>query len=175
MTSDSLHPELLTQAAARQLLERAGQIDYESTSVDALRVAALEAGISGAAFEAALAEMRTKPAVPTTPRSRWSTKRWLIGIGAVAMLLSAATMVVMPVAVERSGFASGEVYVRCLPIETAIDLSRTILGPNSQITMPKGSRVFRITGPVEEMKRFQEAIESAEKTATSCTNTPPAR
>jgi hypothetical protein len=175
MTSDSPPSELLTQAAARQLLERAGEIDYESTSVDALRVAALEAGISRAAFEAALAEMRSKPAVPATSQTRWSTKRWLIGIGTVAMLLSAVTMVVMPVAVERSDLTTGEVYVKCLPTETAIELSRTILGPNSEISMPKGSRVFRISGSVDEMKRFQEAIESAEKTATSCTNAPPAR
>ena len=51
--------ELLPQAAARQLLERAGQIDSDSTSVDTLRAAAREAGISDAAFEAALVEMRS--------------------------------------------------------------------------------------------------------------------
>jgi hypothetical protein len=175
MTSDSPHSELLTQAAARQLLERAGQIDYESTSVDALRAAALEAGISGAAFEAALAEMRNKATVPPTAPRRSTTKRLLLGIAAVAVLLTGATLLVIPNAVERSDFANGEVYVKCLPMETAVDLSRTTLGPNSQISMPKGSRVFRISGSLEEIKRFQEAIESAEKTATSCTNTPPGR
>jgi hypothetical protein len=175
MTSDSPHSELLTQAAARKLLERAGEIDYESTSVDALRAAALEAGISRAAFEAALAEMRTKPAVQSAPPRRSSTKRWLAGIGAVALLLFGITMVRIPATVEQRGFARGEVYVKCLPMETAVHLAKSTLGPNSEIRMPNGSRILRVSGSVDDMKRLQQAIESAERTATSCTNPPPGR
>ena len=94
---------------------------------------------------------------------------------AVAMLLFGVTMVVIPYRAEPRGFANGEFYVKCLPMETAVDLARSTLGPNSEIRMPNGSRVLRFSGSVDDMKRLQQAIESAEKTATSCTNAPPGR
>src|SRR5690242_2431049 len=87
--SSSPERELLSQSAARQLLERAGQIDLESTSVDTLRAAALEAGISEAAFEAALLEMRGKLAnQPALRTPNWNRRfGWAVGIGAALLVL----------------------------------------------------------------------------------------
>jgi type II secretory pathway component GspD/PulD (secretin) len=174
MTSDSPHSELLTQAAARQLLERAGQIDYESTSVDALRAAALEAGISGAAFEAALAEMRSKPTRQATAPSRSKTKRLLVGIGAVAVVVFGAAMLVVPNTVERARF-SNELSVKCLPIEAAAEIARSILGQNGLVSMIPGSNVLRFQGSPEDMRRVRDAVQAAERTATSCTKPSPGR
>jgi hypothetical protein len=69
--------ERLPEAAARQLLKRASELEAKhgsEMSVADLRLAAREAGISTAAFEQALAELRatspaaSAPAVPARPR-----------------------------------------------------------------------------------------------------------
>jgi hypothetical protein len=177
MTPDPRHPELLTQADARQLLERAGQIDYESTSVEALRSAAIEAGISPAAFEAALAEMRSKaPAQPMTPR-RLGTRRLLTGLATVAAMMLVVAMMLIPNTrrAVRTGATSSEVTVRCLPMETAANIARSTLGAQSRVTTAPGSRVLRFDGSPEDLNRLTSALASAEKEAPSCSNQPPGR
>ena len=173
--ADSRHPELLTQSDARQLLERAGQIDYESTSVETLRAAAIEAGISPAAFEAALAEMRAEQALPVIARKRWTAQRILMAMAVGVMVSLAATMLVIPNRASRAERATGEVVVRCLPMETAAGIARSTLGANSEITTRPGSRVLRFIGSPTDLQRLTAALADAEKTATSCTNAPPGR
>jgi hypothetical protein len=175
MTPDSRHPELLTQADARQLLERAGEIDYESTSVESLRAAAIEAGISPAAFEAALTEMRAKAPAASTPRGRWTAKRLLLAMAAAGVVLFAATMLVIPNRGSIVESTNSGLFVRCLPMGTATEIGRSTLGPNAQITMTPGSRVLRFRGSPDDLERLRAALAAAEKTATSCDNSLPGR
>lgn len=173
--ADSRHPDLLTQADARQLLERAGQIDYESTSVETLRAAAIEAGISPAAFEAALAEMRAKQPVPIAPRERFSARRVVLSMAALVMLALGATMLLIPNRASVSASLSSRVVIRCLPMDRAAEIARSSLGPNSQVTMESGSRALNFRGTPDDMERLRAALAEAEKTATSCTNSPSGR
>ena len=75
------NPEVLSEPVRTRLLERATELDAAyrvGGTVAELRAAAIEAGISAPAFDAALAEMRdaeesraSVAQVPTQPR-RWS-------------------------------------------------------------------------------------------------------
>lgn len=62
-------PERIADAPARHLLERAASLDADGLTLDQLRDAATEAGISSAAFDAAVAEWRA------APRAQWATQR----------------------------------------------------------------------------------------------------
>jgi len=168
--------ELLSQSAARQLLERAGQIDSESTSVDTLRAAAREAGISEAAFDAALLEMRgnvTTQSPPNVPRSR---KGMLIGLGAGILLMAGlmASFVIPRAAGSARSVQSTETLVRCLPMTTAGEIARSTLGPGATIRLAPGSRWLRVEGAFsqEDVQRLQGALDAAAKALPSCDNTP---
>ena len=173
---DSPEPELLPQSAARQLLERAGQIDAESTSIDTLRAAAREAGISEAAFDAALLEMRGNVAPRSTANVPRSRKGMLIGLGAGILLMAGlmASYVIPRAAGSSRGVASAETLVRCVPMPTATEIARSTLGPNVQIRVAPGSRVLRIDGAFsqEDLQRLQGALDAAAKALPSCDNTP---
>src|SRR5262245_5179316 len=122
--------ELLTQSAARQLLERAGEIDSESTSIDTLRSAAREAGISEAAFEAALLEMREKKASPPPLAPSRSLKRAVVAMAVGIASVLAVTMVFIPRVAPVPVPVSQEFTVKCVRMETAADIARGVLGPN---------------------------------------------
>jgi hypothetical protein len=165
--------ELITQSAARQLLERAGQIDSDSTSVDTLRAAAREAGISDAAFEAALIEMRSKGATPAiAPPSPWK-RRFIVTMAAAAMFFAAALFVI-PAAVDSSSdIVDHEFVVRCLPMSQAQDIARQVLvNQGNEVRMTSGSRIMRVRATPEQFRALQSAFESAAKGLTSCDNTP---
>jgi hypothetical protein len=172
--------ELLTQAAARQLLERAGEIDADSTSVDALRAAAREAGISEAAFEAALVEMRGRTATAIQPATVRSRRKRLIfaAIVAAVIMVGSAVLVVIPTRAGRAqtGMVDHEFVVQCLPMRTAQDIARTVLtSPENQMQMSPGSRVMRVRATPEQFNALQAAFASNAKTLASCDNTPAGR
>jgi len=84
----------LSEAAARRLLARAVELDAQvgsAASLDQLRAAALEAGISAAAFEAAVAEQAASP-MATPPRTPWRILRQNLLAG-VAFWLTLELMV----------------------------------------------------------------------------------
>lgn len=66
-------PERISEERARQILERAAELDRrqaELVSLDTLRDAATEAGISASSFEAAVREeaaVRIRPSSPDDP------------------------------------------------------------------------------------------------------------
>ena len=169
--ADSPERELLSQSAARQLLERAGQIELESTTVDTLRQAAREAGISEAAFEAALSEMRGQVATQPPVNVAGSRRRLLTGIGfgvGLMVVLMAVFVIPRAVAPVRLPIQSSETLVKCLPMETAADIARGTLGPASRVTVSPGSRFLRFEGTPEDMARLTAALNEASKTAPSC-------
>ena len=166
MTSPS-DRELLSQRAARQLLERAGQIDSESTSVDTLRAAAREAGISEAAFEAALVEVRGNMAGQAVTRPRRSMRG--IAFGAIAaVLLMAAIVISRRASVPRSEIGSHEFTVRCISMQSAADIAHLTLGPDAQVSWVNGSRTMRARLSADEFAKLQNALAAAAKDAPSC-------
>ncbi len=167
MTSPS-DRELLSQGAARQLLERAGEIDSESTTIDTLRAAAREAGISDAAFEAALVEMRGRMTRQPDIRPRQFTKRF--ALAGVAAVLLALALVVIPGrgSVSRSNVAMHEFTVRCLPMQIAGDVARMTLGPDADVSWTAGSRVMRARISTEDFAKLQSAFDAYAKNLPTC-------
>ena len=86
--------ERLPEEAARRLLQRASELEAARNtglSVAELREAAREAGITPAAFDQALAELRSadsSSAVATPTSRRWRFRPVLLGALALAGLLS---------------------------------------------------------------------------------------
>jgi hypothetical protein len=73
MNQSPSDPERIAEATARRLLERATALDTDGPTLAQLRQAAEEAGISGKAFDAAVAAWRADlPIVAVTPTPR----RW---------------------------------------------------------------------------------------------------
>ena len=164
--SSSPDRELLSQGAARQLLERAGQIDAESTSVDTLRAAAREAGISEEAFETALMEMRGKVANHDRPKRKPAVQRIVVGMAVFFMAL--AVFVVIPRRVAPREFAAHEFIVQCLPMQTAADIARTTLGPDAAVSWRGGSRIMRIRATPDQMFQLDAALKAAMRQNPSC-------
>lgn len=68
-------PERIAESTARHLLERATALDVEGPTLAQLRQAAVEAGISPAAFDAAVAEWRAvPPAAKSSARAKWAER-----------------------------------------------------------------------------------------------------
>jgi hypothetical protein len=169
--------ELLTQSAARQLLERAGEIDSESTTIETLRAAAREAGISDAAFDAALIEMRNS-GQQEKPVPRRSVRRLLAVLAGVVMLFGAAVLVVIPRAVgsPRPDMAEHQFIVKCVGIDAAEGIARRMLdGPGNEIRMVPGTRFMHVRGTVAQVQAVQAALEAAAKAQSSCDNVPARR
>ena len=92
-------PKNIPEERVPGILARAAELDRQTISVDALRAAALEAGISPIAVEQALAEYEaggvpasvTTDVVAAKPRTKW--RQWLGGI-AEPLKLGALALVV---------------------------------------------------------------------------------
>ncbi len=175
--------QLLNQAAARQLLERAGEIDMESTSVDTLRAAAREAGISEAAFEAALTEMRGKNVSGPSPsgprRSRRTFVRALV-VGSALVIAGIASMMLLSRGVPpRSATISYEFLVKCLPMREAQSLAQRLVMnpayPDNEVGISAGSRTLHIRATQQQLEELQRAFDAAAKQRTTCDNTPAGR
>jgi hypothetical protein len=166
--------ELLSQSAARQLLERAGEIDSDSTTVDTLRAAAREAGISEAAFEAALVEMRGQQMPRSALRGHRPARRWAAAIAATAIFFGAMTMVVIPRLVRPATppVEDHTILVRCLPMKTAQEIAQALMTePGNEVQLSAGSRYLRIRATNDQMAIIQSAFDAKAKQLDKCDNT----
>jgi hypothetical protein len=173
--SSSPKNELLSQAAARRLLERAGEIDSDTTSLETLRAAAREAGISEAAFETALSEIRSAPVQPAVPPSK---RRLILTISAAAVLLLAAIPFVVIPRIAPSPrpevMTDHNVVVECLPMKLAQDIAQTMLHlEGNEVQMSRGSRTLRVRANEDQMTRLNKTLGEARRNLTTCDNTPP--
>lgn len=87
----------LPEVDAQRVLARAAEIDAHggpSVPIERLRLAALEAGLSPAAFEAALAEARATPPSPAPSVKSWPRLARYVGaiLGAGAVLVAGAAV-----------------------------------------------------------------------------------
>jgi hypothetical protein len=173
--SSSPKDELLSQAASRRLLERAGEIDSDTTSLETLRAAAREAGISEAAFETALSEIRSAPVLAGAPNSR---RRLGLTIAAAFALLAAAMAFMIIPRLAPSPRADlmldHDVVVGCLPMKAAQDIAQTMLHlQGNEVQMSKGSRTLRVRANEDQMARLNKTLGEARSNLTTCDNTPP--
>jgi len=109
MAQPPVDPERIAESTARHLLERAAALDSDGSTLVQLRQAALEAGISPEAFDAAVAEWRAAPPPATTTLPGERTSRVLrnlealaIGFLSVAGLAIAERLVAAPWLVHKA-------------------------------------------------------------------------
>jgi hypothetical protein len=171
---------------AKRVLARASEIDAAGAAVTDLREAAREAGISPAAFEAALAEVQDVP-VPVrkeTPRAA-PPRRWFSGavVGGVGMLLFLIMAVFIPRAVQRAGPASDEVAIseqifrlNCISGNEAGLLVRPVIkSPYGQVTIsPQGSpQAMVVRGTAEELQAVKALLEQRDGVPGQACAVPP--
>ena len=87
----------LPESEAQRVLARAAEIDAQggpSVPIERLRLAALEAGLTPAAFEAALAEVRDARLTPPKPAGEWPRLARYAGaiVGTGAILVAGASV-----------------------------------------------------------------------------------
>lgn len=128
-------PEVLSEPVRARLLERATELDsaYRAGgTVAELRAAAIEAGISAPAFDAALAELRDaeqpRPSVtqaPIKPRRPWrpfaAAIAALVALGSVGLARNPTPASASAPMIEES------IRLRCLSSGQAADLARPFL------------------------------------------------
>jgi hypothetical protein len=131
MKNSPLDPERIAGDTARRLLERATALDTDGPTLEQLRQAAQEAGISPAAFDAAVAEWPAGQRVvsPTPARVRWTdavlrnTAGIAVGWMAVAFLAFPQRFLALPWLVHKLtdpvGLAIGAVVAARLRARTA--------------------------------------------------------
>ena len=165
--------EILSQAAAREVLARVGELELDSVRVDQLRVAAREGGFSEEAFEAALAEVLARKGETTPPPPR--RRRRLVGVVVTATLLALMAMVFARRAVPPStqagqaGLVPFDVAVRCISLNEAMAIAQTVLtGPEHNISAHTSSGTLHFSSSHEQMVRVQALIDQRIAQTPSC-------
>ena len=169
----------LPDAQAARLLERASELDAvrrNELAIADLRAAALEAGISAEAFEAALAEMHVgSPSQAATGISRRPARRrrWTLTLAAVALIMAGMVGVLrerggaVAAEVARAGLAEEAIVLQCLTPGEAATLLRPILRDGSatiRSSPASAPRVLTIRAPqptLEQAKRLLAEHESS--------------
>ena len=172
--------EVLPEKVGERLLRRASELDVANRSgaeVAKLRAAAAEAGISHAAFDAALAELREEqnsPVVATPLRPRSRSPVWAIVVGAIAILLAGVitmrTVVPPPTPMVQWSFAHP-----CLSAEQVIALVRPLLqdGKSTVQTSPSsGPGIVTIRTTPAQLARVHEVLKLQDAAASPACVTP---
>jgi hypothetical protein len=172
--TDFRHPEeLLPKAVADRLLARASELDANSASIAELRAAATEAGISGHAFDAALAEVRqakTAEVLDASARRRTSPLfKFLVGgLGAFVVLLGLGMVIIPSRATPvRPARAEHQVQLRCITPERAAELARPFVDGSSTVVAHPGGDLF-IVGTTDQIEKIQSAIDEYERSSVAC-------
>ena len=174
--------EVLSNPVAERVLTRASELDAAlrggTMAVSELRSAAVEAGISSEAFDAALAEVRDAeeapvPNVMTQPSAhRW---RWLLGIAAV--LVTVGTLGVARVTPDAAGppMVEKTFLLRCLPADQAARLVRPVLDLPTNTVIASADGVLIVHATSAQIEKVQSVLDPYEGAgAPACVRTPPA-
>jgi len=170
--TDSRRPEeLLPKAVAERLLARASELDANSATITELRAAAVEAGISAHAFDAALAEVQQAKAVET-PAPPMVRRRTVLRLGAAAAAVLAVflafAMVIVPSRqpVPAPGMTPFSLTPACISAEQAASVARPLLDPSGTVEAHGSS--LRIVGTNAQIQHIQSAIEAYERSTAAC-------
>lgn len=164
--------EVLPGPAATRLLERASELDADRLTGAALadlRAAALEAGITADAFDAAVAELRegAQARVPDARRARRRPWRKGLVIGAAALLALGSLAVTRMVVPTTSGppMVEEAIVLRCLSPGEAAELIRPLLGlpANSIVYSPaRAPRVVTIRATPAQIQEVRSVLDQHE-------------
>lgn len=173
-----MNDERLPETAVKRVLDRASAIELAQASsvpVDALRQAARDAGISPAAFEAALAEERRGAlSVKSTPRRPW---RRVSAVLAAVMVIGVFIIPVIfpPTLVETVAvpLVSETLTLRCLDGAAASELARgqMNLRENELQYNANEPHLLHVKATADQITRVKSAIDAAEAQAPSCSVT----
>lgn len=179
--------EVLPEPVAARLIDRAIEIDgalRTGAPIAELRAAAAEAGISAAAFEAALAELRAageQRAPKATERRRRSWERPLVA--ALLGLAAFVSMAVVRIPNQVGDAAAAAVptveqafLLHCLSPGEAAELVRPLLQlpANTIVHSPaRAPRVLRVRGTAEQMVSVKALLDKHESAGSAACATPP--
>jgi hypothetical protein len=184
---DKPNLQRLPDHLAQRVLARASEIDAAGAAVTDLREAAREAGISPAAFEAALAEVNgiAEPAVPLAKHVPAPRRRRISAgmVGAAGMLIFLVMAVFIPRAVSRAvpiasdgaPIVEQSILLRCLPPGTAAELIRPLVGGSSTVLTAPANRpgVLTIRASEEQLKSVRALLDKYEGPPGSACVVPP--
>lgn len=167
--------------AAERLLERASQLDAAregEVPVAQLRAVAAEAGISGVAFDAALAELQSvgEQRAPEV-RGQLRRRRMMWSLVAVAALIAGSTLVISQRAAPAATVPmADEAYMlRCLSAVDAMGLIRPHLTLEANtVRVQEGSRVLNIHATPAQLQQIKAVLDKYESAGSpACPSRPP--
>jgi hypothetical protein len=176
--------DVVPEAAAARLFARAGELEAAGKTgfnVADLRAAATEAGIPLQAFEAALAEWRSKQPHSVSapaPAGRRSLRRlrggWAVaGVGAAALLLALGLRLTS--AAPAATTFTEALMLRCLAPGEAAELVRPLLRDRSstvEYNEARAPRVLTIRGTSDVLQQAKAVLAEHEGAAPACASTP---
>ena len=182
-------PEVLSNPVAERVLTRASELDAAlrggTLAVSELRSAAVEAGISPEAFDAALAEVRDsqEAQVPNVaerpPARRW---RWGMAAGVMALIAVGTLGVARRVTPDPSGppMIEKTLLLRCLSADRTVALIRPVLDlpTNTVVVLPArgGGGELRVRATSAQLEKLQSVLDPYEGVGSpACERTPPAK
>lgn len=181
-------PEHLPDAEAARLLARASEIDAAGgpgRSLDELRSAALEAGISSRAFDAAVGELRDgqQPAAlvrARAPASQWRRFSKVLSFWALTIVVPLALITARggrsrPSRTPARGLTREAIMLRCLPATEAVELLKPVLGApgNSLRNSDQTPRTLIVIATPEQLTRVHAVIDQAEQMRDGSCTAPP--
>jgi hypothetical protein len=172
-------PEVLTESVAARLLARASELDaarLAGVSVSELRAAAVEAGISTRAFDAALAELQgaEQARVPDLsapprrgPRSRaFAAKATALVFAAGALIMFLGRVTTVASAPPGPPLVEETVLLRCLSPGEAAALIRPVLTLRTNGAVlyapERAERVLIIRATPSQLRRAKAVLEEHE-------------
>ena len=142
-----LEREVLPNQLSERLLARAAELDAAQrvgANIAELRAAAAEAGISPAAFDTALEELRGVQQAPAVPSPRRRPRIGGLALALLAVILVGSFAVGRAVVPPTIPTIEQAFLLRCLPVGEAAELVRPMLEPQSGMIMASPTRAPRV-------------------------------
>lgn len=167
--------EVLSETVTTRVLARASELDAAratGATVSELRAAAAEAGISAAAFEAALAEVQgaeSQPVAHVESRPRRRLGLLATSVALVALLaVVLVSMRVVPNVAPVTSPVEQTFRLRCVSSAQAADLIRPLLQPSNTLVFPPDSREVVVRARQAQLENVRAALDRAEREAPAC-------
>lgn len=172
--------EVLPAKVAERLIARASELDAAFTSgatMAELRAAAVEAGISSQAFDAAVAEMRVAaeapPIVQPKSRRRPALLAFAAGIGAMFFTSMAVVRSSTGDAGATASMVDETILLRCLTAQEAVELVRPVRLPSTMIRIRPGApRILMVRGTGLQIRDMRSVLAAHEGDGVSCPSRP---
>lgn len=166
MDEQKRRAEVLPEPLATKVLQRASELEAArraGASIEDLRAAALEAGISESAFDEALGEVQTEADIarPEVHFSRRRRVRMWAGAAALTLILAGILVTRMLVPVPAPATTVQETFrLRCIPAHEAASMLRPILVRSGEISFSMREPThLTISGTPEQLEQARSILE----------------